>query len=107
MAQEALSQVLAWGVDAIHDYISGLTRSIPDLARSFPFIESEDIDYVGHIRGIAITDDAALQSIKEKFREKDIHVSYRSNVIRIAPNVYNDQQDIDRLFECIAASVAG
>jgi selenocysteine lyase/cysteine desulfurase len=107
MAQEALSQVLAWGVDAIHDYISGLTRSIPDLARSFPFIESEDIDYVGHIRGIAITDDAALRSIKEKFREKDIHVSYRSNVIRIAPNVYNDQQDIDRLFECIAASVAG
>jgi selenocysteine lyase/cysteine desulfurase len=105
MAQAALGQILEWGVDSIHNYIAGLTRSIPDLSRGIPSIHCEEIDYAGHIRGITVTSDPALLAIKKALSEKNIYVSFRSNVIRIAPHIYNDQQDINRLFECIAASI--
>ncbi len=37
--------------------------------------------------------------------ERDIYVSVRSDSIRIAPHVYNDGADIDRLFDTLAALV--
>jgi selenocysteine lyase/cysteine desulfurase len=104
MAHAALSQILDWGIDSIHDHIAGLTRTIPELARNIPYVSCEAIDYAGHMMGVAVNDDSVLPAIKKALGEQQIFVSFRSNMIRIAPHVYNDQQDINRLFECLAAA---
>lgn len=100
MAQGALTQILAWGIENIYTYLSGLTSSIPVLSANIPFVSCEDIPYAGHLRGITIPGEL-VPAIKKALSEKNIHVSFRGNAIRIAPHVYNDQQDMDRLFACL------
>lgn len=101
MAKEALTQILAWGIEPIYAYLSRLTATIPTLAKNIPFISCENILYAGHLRGITITDLQMLPAIKKVLSENNVHVSFRGNAIRIAPYVYNDQGDMDKLFACL------
>ncbi|HEY8918745.1 MAG TPA: aminotransferase class V-fold PLP-dependent enzyme [Chitinophaga sp.] len=101
IALAAVEQLNEWGVQPIHNYLSTLTNSIPALSKQLPFVQCEDIEYAGHMRGIIIPDAAYLQAIRKALPENNIHVSFRGNAIRIAPHVYNDQQDLNRLFECL------
>lgn len=90
MAEEALTQILTWEVDAIYAYLTRLTAEIP-----------VDTESAGHLKGVIIPDERLTPAIKKVLSEKNIYVSFRGNAIRIAPHVYNDQLDITRLMTCL------
>ena len=97
MAIAALQQVLAWGVERIQQTLSLLTEKIAPLAADIDYAvlprEQRSAHMIGirHARGIPA-------GLPQLLHEANVFVSVRGDSIRIAPYLYNDAGDIERLF---------
>ena len=98
MSIAALDQILQWRVENIQSSIKILTDKISEnLSNNY---EKPLTPHAGHLMAVPIgTRDKEL--LKKRFKEKKIFVSFRGTSIRIAPHLYNDASDIDRLLECL------
>ena len=100
MAQAALQQVLAWGIGTIRQRTSALTTRIDDEAETLGISvvpRQYRIDHLIGLRfpqGVPATLPAALAASR-------IAVSIRGDAIRVAPHVYNTEDDIEVLFRAI------
>ena len=97
MAIAALQQVLAWGVERIQQTLSLLTEKIAQLAADIDWAvlprEQRSAHMIGirHARGIPA-------GLPQLLHDANVFVSVRGDSIRIAPYLYNDAGDIERLF---------
>ncbi len=101
MMLEALRQINKWGVDNIQQYCSEITSEATESLRNAGFL-IEDKAYRGaHLFGIRVSGENELDAIKEKMEKEHILVSFRGNCIRVAPNVYNTQDDLTHLTQIL------
>jgi selenocysteine lyase/cysteine desulfurase len=97
MAIAALQQILAWGVERIQQTLSLLTGKVAQLAADIDWAvlprEQRSAHMIGirHARGIPA-------GLPQLLHEANVFVSVRGDSIRIAPYLYNDAGDIERLF---------
>jgi len=56
-----------------------------------------------HLFGIRVPGALSLDRLKNAIRERNISVSVRGSAIRVAPNVYNDDRDMDALLEALGS----
>jgi selenocysteine lyase/cysteine desulfurase len=100
MAIAALQQVLAWGVEQIQQTLSLLTEKIAQLAAEigYQFLPSEQRS--AHMIGIRPAHGIPV-TLPQTLKEANVFVSVRGDSIRIAPYLYNNTADIDRLFEVL------
>ncbi len=98
MAIAALRQVLAWGVMNIQHSLSVLTAVIAREAAALGCVVPSE--RVGHMIGVRFPGGLPDQ-LGRKLADERIFVSIRGNAIRIAPHLYNDEADIDRLFRVL------
>jgi selenocysteine lyase/cysteine desulfurase len=96
MAIAALKQVLAWGVANIQETLSTLTNEIEVRARAKGYTPVAASQRVGHIIGIQM-DAGKTAALSKQLAANNVYVSVRGNSIRVAPHVYNDLQDVDKL----------
>lgn len=97
MLREALNQLLNWDVKNIQHYCKQLFAESNDELRNNGFsIENENFRS-HHLFGIRCSDEQRMERIKESLRKERISVSLRGNAIRVSPNVYNDQNDVNKL----------
>jgi len=97
MLTAALKQVDAWGPAHIQAYCAALIAPYLEELTSMGF-QLESPDYRGsHLVGIRLPDHLSLAAVKEYFTAHRVHLSYRGNSIRIAPNVYNNGEDMEAL----------
>jgi len=106
MAMAALRQILAWGVRNIQESISTLTTRIADNARSEGYIVLPPDQRCGHMIGIRHPDGIPGE-LAGLLRDARVSVSIRGDSIRIAPHLYNDGPDIERLFEVLRGTHVG
>ncbi len=105
MMREALFQVKEWGIHNIQSYIRSLSEPlIPALIDSDYQIE-EDEYRAPHMFGARVPAGTEMKSVREALQSRNIHVSVRGSAIRISPNVYNDESDIEALSECLLSTV--
>lgn len=105
MMREALMQVREWGIHNIQSYIKSLSEPlIPALIDSDYKIE-EDEYRAPHMFGARVPLGTEMKSVREALQSRNIHVSVRGSAIRISPNVYNDEADIEALKECLLFAV--
>ena len=97
MAKAALTQILEWGVENIQETISDLTNRVSQIAKERGYIISED-NRVGHMLGIKL-EESKVSEIAKRLTDNKIYVSFRGSSMRIAPYLYNDYNDIDKLFK--------
>ncbi len=97
MAIAALKQVLAWGVGRIQETLSALTQRIAQLAAELNYSVLPPADRSAHMIGIR-PGGAIPAELPKALREANEFVSIRGDSIRVAPHVYNEAKDIDRLF---------
>ena len=45
--------------------------------------------------------EVSIEKVKEKIKKKKISVSFRGNSMRVAPNVYNDEDDFEKLVKIL------
>jgi selenocysteine lyase/cysteine desulfurase len=97
MAIAALQQILAWGVERIQRTLSLLTEKVAQLAADIDYAVLPRAQRSGHMIGIrpACGIPAGLPQL---LHEANVFVSVRGDSIRVAPYLYNDADDIERLF---------
>jgi selenocysteine lyase/cysteine desulfurase len=105
MARAALQQVVAWRVDRIQQHVSELTSLTEREALSAGATPVSAKERVGHIIGIRPRS-GVHQKLLAALAAANIHVSIRGESIRVAPHVYNDDKDIDRLVGVFQADPA-
>lgn len=101
MLLNSIEQILEWEPARIQQYCIELTKdSLTHLQEIGCRIENEDYR-CGHLFGIRLGEDFDFEALKKQFLKSKVFVSLRGDSIRIAPNVYNTTEDMERLVRCI------
>jgi selenocysteine lyase/cysteine desulfurase len=98
MAKAALTQILEWGVENIQETLSELTKQISLKAKEYAFAAPDDTNRVGHMIGLNIPENK-IPGIAGNLAGNRIYISFRGTNMRIAPHLYNDSRDVDKLFQ--------
>jgi len=106
MAIAALEQILSWGVADIHAVLSVLTTKMAQFASEEGYVVLPRDQRCGHMIGIRHPDGIA-NGVASLLKDSKIFISIRGDSIRIAPHVYNDLDDVDRLFEVLRLAHVG
>jgi selenocysteine lyase/cysteine desulfurase len=96
MVTAALEQLLAWTPEAITASLSGITEHIADQATELGVTVAPKELRAKHLLGLRFRD-GAPPGLIEQLREKKIFVSLRGGTLRIAPHLFNNPSDVDRL----------
>jgi selenocysteine lyase/cysteine desulfurase len=100
MLSEAIRQLLEWTPTAIQEYCKNITEEIlQHLPRNEYFVE-EPRFRAHHLFGIYTTKGKSIEELKKLISAKNIYVSYRGKAIRVAPNVYNSKENVEKLISC-------
>ena len=103
MAMAALRQILAWEVDNIQESISRLTARTAEYARDEGYNVLPADERCGHMIGIRHPK-GIPGKLAPALREARVFISLRGDSLRIAPHLYNDENDIERLFKVLRVS---
>ncbi|MGB0863794.1 MAG: aminotransferase class V-fold PLP-dependent enzyme [Saprospiraceae bacterium] len=99
MLTDSIRQLNEWGVEEVNDYCHRLIqkplRQLKNLGCS---LEHSDY-YSPHLLGVRMPKGISMERLQDQLQKDRIKVSIRGNSMRIAPNVYNDRSDFDRLIE--------
>lgn len=97
MASVALRQIMAWGIETIEHTLSSLTDDIAQRAARAGYEVLPYEQRCRHMIGIRLSGGVPA-SLPADLTAAGIYVSIRGDFIRIAPHLYNDASDIERLF---------
>jgi selenocysteine lyase/cysteine desulfurase len=101
MANEALRQILDWGVENVSETIGELTDLIEEEARKRG-IEAVSAKWRGrHMIGLRLGSQAP-EDLAARLAAKGVIVSVRGESVRVSPHLYNTEEDVDRLFAALA-----
>jgi selenocysteine lyase/cysteine desulfurase len=96
MMTRAVEQLNQWSPENIQAYCKSITEKPLEILKSKGFW-MEDEEYRGHhLIGLRLPIGIDLEKIKALLLKNKIYVSYRGNAIRVAPNVYNDEADLNK-----------
>lgn len=97
MLAESLRLVLAWRPENIQDYCRQLTAPLVQAAQELGYVLAQEPARAAHMFGLGLPPGVARAALAGALSARKIHVSFRGDVIRIAPHLYNDAADIDAL----------
>ena len=97
IAASALKLINDLGVENIANYIKSLTDYVAERAMAIGLNVAESEQRAPNLIGINFKDGVPAH-IASALAAKQIFVSVRGDSIRVAPHIYNDKTDIDRLF---------
>ncbi len=106
MLAAAIEQLLEWGVENIQAYCTNISRPFTRELQQLGILTEPEGDRCGHLFGLRV--DAArldVNELKNQLAANRIHVSFRSDSIRVAPNVYNTEADLQRLLEALKVAL--
>ncbi|MBL4800564.1 MAG: aminotransferase class V-fold PLP-dependent enzyme [Emcibacter sp.] len=96
----ALEKLNEWGVEAIAEYLSGLTNMIAERGQDIGLKVSEEVFRSPHLIGLGF-EGGVPEGLTEFLSERKIYVSVRGDSIRVSPHVYNEAQDVENLFAAL------
>lgn len=105
MAVSALEQILEWQPQRIQRYCGGLfTDAIADL-RANGFLVEDDEWRAAHMFGIRPPPAIDLAELHGQLNRAGVFVAMRGSALRVAPNVYNDAEDVAAFVECVLSAL--
>ena len=104
MANEAMRQLLAWGVEEVAESIGALTALVGERAAKLGLETIPDNLRAPHMTGLKIGPDTP-GDLSQRLSANNVFVSVRGESLRVSPHLYNTEQDVDRLFEAIAEAL--
>ena len=99
MAIAGLQQINSWGIPFIQSTIKKYTDKIIDFKKTNGLEKNPALN-AGHIISIPLNNLNA-EKLKDRLQKNKVIISFRAgNSIRVAPHLYNDMADIDKLLSC-------
>jgi selenocysteine lyase/cysteine desulfurase len=99
-AIRALEQLLAWGVQEISDTIGALNRRLLAGAQALGLTAFPDHVRAPHYLCLRCSTPLPARLVENLAKER-VYVSVRGSSIRVAPHVYNSEQDAERLISVL------
>lgn len=96
MLLKGIQQLNRWRVDNIQSYCKSITQESLSFLRQNDFWVEDEEYRSNHLFGIRILGKDA-QRVKDALSRNKIYVSFRGDAIRVSPNVYNDERDMNKL----------
>ena len=100
MANEALRQILAWGVENVAETIGGLTEIVEGEAGELGIEAVPKERRARHMIGLNLGPDAP-DDLAARLAAEGVFVSVRGESVRISPHLYNTELDVRRLFSAL------
>jgi selenocysteine lyase/cysteine desulfurase len=100
VAINSLELMQSWGVEAVNERLAYLNRLVWDEAESQGFSGPKRDQRADHISVVELGD-RYRPDLAKCLRDRNAFVTVRGTKMRITPHVYNDEQDIEKLFELI------
>ncbi len=100
MAIAALEQLTAWGIADIAATIEGLTGAVEKQAEARGLRAVPRPDRAPHLIGMR-AEGGLPPGLSGALADRGVYVSVRGDSIRVAPHLYNDESDVDRLFSAL------
>lgn len=106
MLKTALSQVLEWTPESIQEYCHTLTsRALADLRSLGCRIETDQWRR-SHLFGLRLPSGADVTSVAAALEADRVSVSWRGSSVRVAPHLYNTEDDLEALVTAVRRAVS-
>jgi selenocysteine lyase/cysteine desulfurase len=100
MANEALRQILAWGVENVAETIGGLTDLVEGEAGTLGIEAVPKERRARHMIGLKLGP-GAPEDLAARLAAEGVFVSVRGESVRISPHLYNTEHDVRCLFSAL------
>ncbi len=100
----AMEQLLAWGVEQVSETLGALNRRLVEGAAALGFSAVPEQFRAPHYLCLR-SSDGPPKGLTQALRKEHVHVSMRGSSIRVTPNVYNSEQDVDHLLAVLRRAV--
>ena len=101
----AIKQLLQWRPEEIQQYCEELFVDAIEELGSFGYVIETQEARASHLFGINLPENIEMDRVKKALSVHKINISIRGNVLRISPNVYNDQKDVQRLLRALKEAI--
>jgi selenocysteine lyase/cysteine desulfurase len=101
MLSAALEQLLEWTPAAIQSYCARLVASPLAQAGELGFVVEDAAWRAGHLFGLRAPAGVTPQRMQAALAEQRVHASVRGMALRVSPNVYNDERDLEALMAAL------
>ena len=101
MLLKAIQQLNNWGPERIQEYCMNIGQPVLQKLTEKGFIIEDEAWRSSHLFGIRLPGNVNMDDVKKSLLKNKVYVSFRGNAIRVAPNVYNTQQDFDKLYKAL------
>lgn len=105
MLIKSIQQLNKWKPERIQEYCAAITTASVAKLKENGFIIEDEAWRGTHMFGIRLPKDADLEKIKTALLKRKIYVSVRGNAIRVSQNVYNREEDLNRLTRVLIKSL--
>jgi selenocysteine lyase/cysteine desulfurase len=93
-------QIIDWGIEAIQETIAGMTDIIANRAVENGLKVGNRSDRAGHFLGVRFPG-GVPSDLTAQLAKQNVFVSVRGDSVRITPHLYNNSDDVDKLFESL------
>ena len=97
IAAASLELLLEWTPERIQAYCAELTREMLVEAGELGYSFEDERWRSSHLFGLRMPGGVDLASLKQALADRNVSASLRGTALRLAPNVYNDVEDVDAL----------
>ncbi len=101
MLQAAMEQVNGWTPEGIQEYTTSLMAPFEDRIRAAGYEMAPKHTRGAHLFGIRLPGGQSVETVKASLATNNVSVSVRGSAIRIAPHVYNDEEDVVALVDAL------
>jgi selenocysteine lyase/cysteine desulfurase len=100
----ALEMIQSWGPAHVQQYCRGLMAGAVDEARTLGYVVEDEAWRGWHMFGLRLPESVEPARLQARLRERRVTVSVRGDAVRVAPNVYNEADDVEALMDALRAA---
>ena len=101
----AIKQLLKWTPLGIQEYCEVLCHDAIDTLRSEGYTVEASEGRASHLFGVYFNENTTMERIEQALSKHRVKISVRDQALRISPNVYNDQKDVQRLVSALKEAI--
>lgn len=107
MVSAGLGLILEWTPEAISAWCRRLTDRLVEETAPLGFGAEEEEWRSPHIVGLRMPEGLDLKEVRDTLAERNVVASLRGSALRVSPNVYNDEEDLEALVDALRFVVEG
>jgi selenocysteine lyase/cysteine desulfurase len=93
----AINQLLDWGVNNMHDYVTQLSTPMLETFKTHGLVVQNENAFSPHLLSVQMPASVNTEDLSAAFAANNVFASVRGTGLRISPNVYNTKEDMGLL----------